>query len=457
MELVLDLHLHSRFSRAVSQKMTIPNLYLWGRKKGINVLSVTDFTHPVWFREARGSLVEVAEGVYQPRDVEKLEESSGEYFTKQFLGPYFILSTEVSCIYSENGQGRRVHLLLFAPSFEVVAKINEKFLELGFNLASDGRPILGTSARNLAEILYTIDPLIAIIPAHIWTPWFALYGSKSGYDSIEECFGPYSKKIFAVETGLSSDPSMNWRIPDLASRSIVSFSDAHSLEKMGREATVLRKIDQTPIVEKDLTYKNILNAFVRGHERIFEIDSTIEFYPEEGKYHYTGHRNCNVSYSPSETKSKGVLCPACGKGLTVGVLHRVEELATLPDIFSLEKDSQGVVWIIDPKGTRPRSVSVVSLQEIIAQTRNAGVSTAGVVTLYDTLITRFGCEFEILLKTPLDVLSELGGARLAEGIERVRTRNIHIVPGFDGEYGVVEIWNKDQPLEEKKDQLGLVF
>jgi len=460
MELVLDLHLHSRFSRAVSPKMTIPNLYTWGRKKGINVLSVSDFTHPLWFREVDSSLIEVQTGVYRPKAYEAIEEESGEYFTNNFLGPYFILSTELSCIYTENGKQRRVHLLIFAPNLETVAAINEKFIQLGFNLTADGRPILGTSARNLAEILYTIDPLIAIIPAHIWTPWFALYGSKSGYDSLSECFGEYSKRIFAVESGLSSDPSMNWRVQDLAARSIVSFSDAHSLEKIGREATVLKlKTQNEKIKVEDITYKNIMNAFVRGQERVFEISHTIEFYPEEGKYHYTGHRKCDISYSPLETKQKGTRCPVCGRELTVGVMHRVEELAGKSSHFTLEKDVAGVVWVVDPTNLRPASVSMVPLQEIIAETKDVGVSSLAVVTLYDSLIATFCSEFEILLRAPLETIQELGGKRLAVAIGKVRSRDIHIVPGFDGEYGKVEIWNKEDSIKEldPKDQLGLLF
>ncbi len=298
MELVLDLHLHSRFSRAVSQRMNLQNMYIWGRKKGINILSVADFTHPVWFREARSLLEEInpGSGIYKLKDTEFVEQELGELSQKEFLGPYFMLSTEVSAIYTENGVPHRIHNLIFAPNFDVAEKINKKLVEMGINLSSDGRPILGISTKVLMQTLMEIDRKIALIPCHIWTPWFSLYGSRSGYDRIQDCFGEFSKYIFAIETGLSSDPCMNWRINELDSRSIVSFSDAHSMQKMGREATVLRRANsESRIADSDITYDNILNSFVRGRERIFKIAYTIEFYPEEGKYHFTGHRNCNIS------------------------------------------------------------------------------------------------------------------------------------------------------------------
>lgn len=461
MELVLDLHIHSRFSRAVSPRMNLQNMYVWGRKKGINVLSVTDFTHPVWFREAQSQLEEVNPGIYRLKDRSRVETELGELSHKEFLGPYFMLSTEVSAIYTENGVPHRIHNLIFAPNFEVAGKINAELMRQGINLSSDGRPILGLSTRALAEILYTIDRKIAIIPCHVWTPWFSLYGSRSGYDRIADCFGEFTKYIFAVETGLSSDPAMNWRINELASRSTVSFSDAHSLEKMGREATVLipKDRDKRP-KESDITYDNILNSFVRGKERIFQIGYTIEFYPEEGKYHYTGHRLCKISYSPDEDRNKGTICPVCKRPLTVGVMHRIEELANSPENnFKPEQDKFGVIWMKDPKGLRPPYVSLVPLLEVLSESLHAGASTGTVVTMFDRLVKHFGSEHEVLFRVPIVDIKNVAGDRVAAGIEKVRARNIKIIPGFDGEYGKVEIWNAQDEAEKKlsKKQLGLGF
>ncbi len=472
MELVLDLHLHSKFSRAVSPRMTLPNMYIWGRKKGINILSVTDFTHPIWFRKAQSQLQEFQPGIYKLKDTLRLDSELGQLTSMPFVGPYFMLSTEVSAIYSENGVGHRIHNLIFAPDFETAGKINKALGERGINLSSDGRPILGLSSKNLCELLFSISPRIAVIPCHAWTPWFSLYGSRSGYDSIIDCFGSFASRIFAIETGFSSDPSMNWRIKELDTRSIVSFSDAHSLEKMGREATVLRTKNQklksvssqaSLITTNQITYDNILNGFVRGKERIFEIAYTIEFYPEEGKYHYTGHRNCGISYTPMEDKTKGTVCPVCKHPLTVGVMHRVEDLATSPEEnFTLNKDQNGVVWVKDLAGTRPPSVSLVPLLEILAEAYESAPSTQKVLTIFDTLVQRFGSEHEVLLRSPLEDIRALVGKDVAEGIEKVRRRDISIEPGFDGEYGKVSIW-KEPPSSRQggtssslgKEQMGL--
>lgn len=453
MELVVDLHLHSRFSRAVSQRMTFPNMYVWGRKKGLNILSVSDFTHPIWFREAQQYLEEVNDGIYKLKNAPQIEKANPQFFQEKgetpFLGPYFMLSTEVSAIYSENGVGHRIHNLIFSPNLEVAAKINKEFLNRGFNLSSDGRPIFNLSARNLMELLHGIDPMIALIPCHIWTPWFSMYGSRSGYDAIGECFQDYAKYIFAVETGLSSDPSMNWRIPELDTRSIVSFSDAHSLEKMGREATILVPKEGGLIQEKDITYKNILNAFVRGRERIFKIGYTIEFYPEEGKYHYSGHRDCEISLSEIETREKGTICPVCGKELVVGVMHRVEELAQRPDAnFEYKEDKYGVNWVYDEEQKRPPSVSLVPLLEILSEALNSGTSSQKVIAEFDKLVSHFGSEHEVLFRVQLDDLSKVTAPKVVEGIKKVRNRDIFIKPGFDNTYGIVSIWSEEEETSE---------
>ncbi len=458
MELVLDLHLHSRFSRAVSPRMNLQNMYIWGRKKGINVLSVSDFTHPIWFKEAQAQLTEFQSGIYKLKDTNQADNTLGELSSKPHIGPYFMLSCEVSAIYTERGVSHRIHNLIFAPDFETASKINKALTDRGINLTSDGRPILGISTRNLCELLFEISPRITIIPCHVWTPWFSLYGSRSGYDHITDCFGEFAPRIFAVETGLSSDPSMNWRVKELETRSIVSFSDAHSLEKMGREATVLSKLDKSKILDTDITYDNILNGFVKGRERVFKLSYTIEFYPEEGKYHYTGHRNCKVSYPPSTTP-KNDICPVCHRELTVGVMKRVEDLASTPeDNFTYEKDSFGMVWVKDANGNRPPSVSLVPLLEILGEAFKSAPNSQKVLTVFDTLVGRFGSEHEILLRANTDDIRSLAGADVAEGIEKVRNRNISIIPGFDGEYGKVSIWKEeegDQTEMSEKDQMGL--
>lgn len=472
-ELVIDLHLHSRYSRAVSQKMTLPNMFLWGRMKGLNLLSVSDFTHPIWLREAKAQLTEVNSGIYKLKNEKELIPQLPMATRNETLSTYFMLSTEVSSIYSEGGAVRRIHNLIFAPNFEVVDKINKEFLRRGFNLSSDGRPILGISSQNLMELLLSIDNKIALIPCHIWTPWFSLYGSKSGYDRIEDCFGKYAKRIFAVETGLSSDPTMNWRINELENRSIVSFSDAHSMQKMGREATVLHKVQKetsnlklktSKIKEDEISYDNIMNSLVIGREKVFKLAYTIEFYPEEGKYHYTGHRNCNIVHTPTDTKKNGTKCPVCGQGLTVGVMHRVEDLADTPEQnFVEEKDDFGTIWMKDKSKKRPKYVNLVPLLEVISEALGVGVGSQTVDSMFQKLLTELGTEHEILLRTSLKDIESIGGKRVSEGIEKVRMRNIHIVPGYDNTYGVVEIWEKDShkvkevEIKEEKEQMGLEF
>lgn len=467
MELVIDLHLHSRFSRAVSPRMNLENMYIWGRKKGLNVLSVADFTHPVWLREAQSQLEEKQEGIYALKREKEVEKNFNLPLRSNDAGMFFIFSTEVSLIYSQkNADGQkqlyRIHNSIVAPSLDVVLKINKEFVSRGFNLTSDGRPIFGITARDLAELLFSIDRRIVIIPCHIWTPWFSLYGSKAGFDRIHDCYKEFSKYIFAVESGLSSDPAMNWRVDELKTRSIVSFSDAHSLEKMGREATVLRKKSgESKIENSDITYSNIMNALVRGKEKTFEVGYTIEFYPEEGKYHYTGHRNCGIVRSPQETMKNGDICPVCHRNLTVGVMHRVEELAnSKSDNFKEEKDAYGTVWIKDTQNIRPPFVNLVPLLEILAESLNSGVSTQAVLEMYDSLVVNFGSEHEVLLRAPIEKIATLTNTKIAEGIEKVRGRDIHIIPGFDNTYGVVEIWEKEakkgSKIDEKK-QLGLNF
>ena len=466
MELVIDLHLHSRFSRAVSQRMNLQNMYIWGRKKGLNVLSIADFTYPLWYKETKAQLEETGEGIYKLKREKELEAQFNLPIREKDAGMHFMLSTEVACIYGGRMKdgvsgSYRIHNLILAPNYDIALKINKALIARGFNLNADGRPILGISAKNLVELLFEIDRRIVLIPCHIWTPWFSLYGSKGGYDRIVDCVGESSKYIFAVETGLSSDPSMNWRVEILETRSIVSFSDSHSLEKMGREATVLRK-KKGSIQHEDITYSNIMNALVRGKERVFEVGYTIEFYPEEGKYHYTGHRNCNVVQTPQETAKNGAICPVCHRELTVGVMHRVEELSDKKeDNYVKEQDIYGTVWLKDKEGKKPPFVNLVPLLEILSEALNSGTSTQAVMAMYDKLVSQFGSEHEVLLRAPLEKIESQYGVTIAEGIQRVRERAIHIIPGYDNTYGIVEIWDKNSGFKkenkEEKPQLGFEF
>ncbi len=441
MDFVADLHLHSKYSRAVSPQMNLLNMDLWAKKKGLDILSTTDWTHPLWLREIQRELVEDAKGLFKLKNQKKSKTR-------------FLLSVEVSSIYTQGGRGRRIHNLIFSPSFVTCEKINKELIKRGCNLGSDGRPIIGLSSIALVEMVLSIDSKALIIPCHAWTPWFSLYGSNSGFDSIEECFGEYAKYIYAVETGLSSDPYMNWQIKELDNLSILSNSDAHSMAKMGREATVFKT------TKNKISYDDIASAIKRENKGT-EIFYTIEFYPEEGKYHYTGHRNCNFVQDPSQTKEKGSICPVCHRSLTVGVMHRVEELArgSFPKEVSTINQN-GVKWIVDPSKKHPPFVKLVPLNEIIAESLSSTVASLKVKTLFDDLCKEFGSELDILLKTPISDIEKFAGPRVAEGVGKVRKGDIVILPGFDGQYGVVKIWD-DKKISEKsqetKTQLGIDF
>src|SRR5581483_720894 len=321
MHFIADLHLHSKYSRAVSQNMILPEMVKWAHKKGIDLLTVADWTHPLWFKEIEKQLEEAENGVY------KLKESFLSNDPLKDNALRFILSTEISSIYSQGGKTRRIHSLVFAPSLASAKAINEELQKRGANLMADGRPIIGLSAKDLLTLILEVDENSFLIPCHIWTPWFSVFGSKSGFDSLEECFEELTPYIYGIETGLSSDPFMNWTVPELTNRSILSFSDSHSLIKMGREATVF----DFPKSLNDVSFLDIKGAIMRKAE-IGKIAYTIEFYPEEGKYHFTGHRNCKVVYTPSNTKEKGIICPVCKRPLTVGVIERVNQLDQKSDL-----------------------------------------------------------------------------------------------------------------------------
>jgi uncharacterized protein (TIGR00375 family) len=338
MKFIADFHLHSKYSRATSRNMDLESLIKWAKIKGILVLGTGDFTHPAWFKNLKENLVSAEPGLYKSKQRETSDKQQKEI--------KFILTTEVSCIYSKGGKVRKVHIIIFAPSFEVIEKINQKLNFYG-NLAADGRPTFGLDAKELLKIVLNISGDCLIVPAHLWTPWFSLFGSRSGFDSIEECFEEYSKYIFAGETGLSSDPAMNWRLSALDKITLISNSDSHSPQKIGREANVFEG--------EELSYQAIINAIKKNNNlksRTCNLIYTVEFYPQEGKYHYDGHRLCEISLSPQETKKYNGICPVCGKPLTIGVLNRVEKLADRPEGFK-------------PENAIPFK-SLIPLEEIIA-------------------------------------------------------------------------------------------
>ena len=407
---VADLHIHSRFSRACSPQLNIPNLVEWAKLKGINLLGTGDFLHPLWLTELKANLKEDGSGlmIYQDQSVK------------------FVLSVEVSSIYSHKGRVRRVHNLVLLPSFEAADKFQKALLAKHATLASDGRPIVGISSKDLLAMALEVDPKALFIPAHIWTPWFGVFGSESGYDSLKDCFEDLENKVYAIETGLSSDPSMNWRVAELDDRSILSFSDAHSLPNLGREATVM---------DGEFTYDGLYQAIKNQ-----TISGTIEFYPEEGKYHYTGHRNCEVKLNPDEEIKNGVICPKCGKGLTVGVMSRVEKLAT-----------RGAEEIIS---NRPKYKMLVPLNQIIAEALNTAKTSQKVINEYKKLAENLGGEIKILTKVDLKDIEKLSGPKIAEGVDRMRQGKLVIDPGYDGVYGVVKIWPDGEEKFEVP-QLGL--
>lgn len=426
-EKILDLHIHSRYSRACSADLELPKIAAACEQKGIDIVATGDFTHPAWIKHIKENLVEVGLGIYKLRDNNSPIR--------------FILGTEVSCIYKHSLKSRRaseeenkfsssiipsdykhkeatrrVHLLILAPNIEAVEKFNAVLTAKGVNLRSDGRPIMGLSAKAVLQIILDIDPGFMMIPAHIWTPWFAVFGSKSGYNSLEECFEELTPHIRAVETGLSSDPTMNHRLSQLDNITLVSNSDAHSLNNLGREANVF-SFDS----EKEINYNEIIRVVKEGDRKKFLY--TIEFYPEEGKYHHDGHATCEVVLSPKETKAKNFLCPKCKKPVTVGVLHRVEDLADR---------IKGTDFI-------PHKY-IVPLKEIIAKVFKVGVVSKKVRTEYDAMIKNIGNEFYILLKASDDeIRNAVSDKNILLAIKNMRAGKVKVKPGYDGIFGSVEM------------------
>jgi uncharacterized protein (TIGR00375 family) len=413
-----DLHIHSSYAYATSPDLNFTNLARSARAKGIDLLATGDFTHPSWFQEIRQALEDTGDGLFA------------------LDGVRFVLGTELSCVAPQGGRSRRVHLLVFAPSLSTVSRINLRLAAAGNLLAGDGRPTIHMTPRDLVTTLLEIDDRCVIIPAHAWTPWFGVYGSKSGFDSLEECFGDVLGHISAIETGLSSDPAMCWRVPELDGVSLVSFSDAHSLPKLGRELTVFNG---------EPGYAGLAEAL-----RNQDISYTIEFFPEEGKYHNSGHRKCGVSYGPEEVAERGAVCPVCGRPMTLGVMQRVVELGsrqvhTFRDQDGLTRSDNG----------RPPFRSLVSLQQILSEAMSVGVNTKRVRTANFKLVKAFGTELATLLEAPpVDIAGALpeDGERIAEGVAKVRAGEVRIEPGFDGQYGTVRVW-PDAPAKTRRRQM----
>lgn len=423
MRFIADLHIHSRFSRATSREMEVPMLDRFCRKKGIALCATGDFTHPEYRRLLREQLEPADNGLFVHGET------------------HFILNVEVSSIYSAGGRLRRIHNLVFVPDFETAEAFSAMLGKHG-KLESDGRPTVGLSSYEMLARLLELNERAFLVPGHIWTPWFSLYGSNSGFDSIEECFGDLSEHIFAVETGLSSDPPMNWRLSALDSRTLISNSDAHSPSKLGREANVF---------DCELGYDAVLDTLRRkDRSRLLH---TIEFFPEEGKYHYDGHRNCRIVMTPGEARQAGNICPMCGRRLTIGVLHRVEELA--------DRAADAT-----PDGVIPFR-SLVPLEEILAEALGKGRDTKVVQDGYDLLCTELGNEFSVLLDAEPADIARVGGAtdeqfgRVAEGIERMRRGEVERRPGYDGEFGIIRVLpdsarpDDDPPAGTESGQLGL--
>ena len=409
MKIIGDLHIHSRFSMATSKEGTPENLDFWARKKGISLIGTGDFTHPAWRAELRERLIPEGNGLYRLKEEYVKEESrkfSGE-------GTRFVVSGEISSIYKKNGKTRKVHNVILLPGLEAADAMAQCLEKIG-NIHSDGRPILGLDSHDLLEMMLDVCPEGILIPTHIWTPHFSVLGAKSGFDSVEECFEELTPYVHALETGLSSDPAMNWRISGLDRYQLVSNSDAHSPSKLGREANLL---------DIDCSYEGLYQAIQTGKG----LEGTVEFFPEEGKYHFDGHRKCGVSLSPTEAERLGGICPVCGKKLTMGVDHRVEQLADREEGFVKE----------DGK----KYESLVPLPEVISACMGYSTASKKVQGRFEQMLQKLGTEFDILRNVPAEDIKSCAGERIAEGIENVRTGHVKRIPGYDGEYGKIELFD----------------
>ena len=419
---IADLHIHSRYSRATSRDCTPEYLDLWARRKGIQIVGTGDFTHPAWREELREKLEPAEDGLYVLKEGYRIQDSTAA----AAMQPRFVVTGEISSIYKKKDKVRKVHSLILLPGLEDAEIISGKLESIG-NIHSDGRPILGLDCRDLLEILLELCPRAVYVPAHIWTPHFSLFGAFSGFDTVEECFDDLSPYIRAMETGLSSDPPMNWRISALDKYQLISNSDAHSPAKLGREANLL---------DIELTYEGLRNAIQEG----VGLAGTIEFFPEEGKYHFDGHRKCHLCLSPPEAEKYQGKCPVCGRKLTIGVSHRVEQLADRPEGF-LRADGKAFE-------------SLVPLPEVIGASVGYSAASRKVVRQYEEMLRKLGSEFEILRIIPLEEIRSVSGHLITEGIRRLREGKVERIPGFDGEYGTIKLF-KQTEIENLDGQMSL--
>ncbi|OGW43772.1 MAG: DNA helicase UvrD [Nitrospirae bacterium RBG_13_41_22] len=415
MRFIADLHIHSRYSRATSKDMSLENLWRWAQIKGITLLGTGDFTHPKWFQELKEKLESTGNNLFKLKHI--FQKNSIPASCRAEV--YFMLTAEISCIYKKNGRVRKIHNIVFVPDFATAEKINTALSRIG-NLSADGRPILGFDAKKLLKIILDISADAILVPAHAWTPHFSVFGAESGFDSLEECFEELAPYIYSVETGLSSDPPMNWRLSSLDRITPISNSDAHSPAKLGREANIF---------DTEISFETMINA-IKTKDGFL---GTIEFFPEEGKYHYDGHRFCGISLSPKETIKHNYLCPVCGKRVTVGVMHRVEKLADRADGFR-------------PEGA-PLYYSTIPLCEIVAETLKVGVNSKAVMAEYFKLLKNLGNEYRILMDVSIPDIESAGSPVLSEAISRVRSGNVYIEPGFDGRYGKIKIFEEVERKE----------
>jgi uncharacterized protein (TIGR00375 family) len=429
MELIVDLHVHSHYSRATSRDCTLPGLYKWGKLKGINVIGTGDFTHPEWFAEMRDQLEPAEGGLFRLKKdlADQIDKTLPPSVRDNIIR--FVPTVEIAAIYSKGGRVRKLHQLIVMPDLKAVAELSGRLERIG-NLKADGRPILGIDSKELLKHTLEVNARGLYIPAHIWTPWFGLFGSKSGFDSIEEAYEELAGEIKAIETGLSSDPAMNWRLKNLDGIAITSNSDAHSPGKLGREATV---------VNSQLTYDDIISAFKSNDGRLI---GTVEFFPEEGKYHADGHRLCGVRFSPEETRAHGGICPVCSKPLVVGVDYRVSELADRPADHGLS-----------PKQTE----YIIPLGEILAELKGTKSTTSkGIMDQYHDALQRLGDEFSILRKLQPDAIEAAGLPLLARAIGRLRAGDVVREPGYDGVYGTIKVFKNAADRHEIINQLSLL-
>ncbi len=417
MYFIADLHIHSRFSRATAKTLNFPNLYIAAREKGIHVLGTGDFTHPAWFEEIRDQLVAAEPGLFKLRpDLEA--ECEKNIRVKESFPVRFMQTCEISNIYKKNGVTRKTHNLIMLPELEEAARLSSRLEQIG-NIRSDGRPILGLDSRDLLEILLETSKTGYLIPAHIWTPWFSMFGSKSGFNSIEECFEDLTPHVFAVETGLSSDPPMNWRVGNIDGLTLVSNSDAHSPANLAREANIFNT---------ELSFPAIREALESGDPEAF--GGTLEFFPQEGKYHQDGHRKCNVNLPPGQAIRYNGICPVCGQPLTLGVLHRVEDLAT-------RKEGE------KPEKTHP-FYSIIPLPEILAEIVGTGPKSKKVAAYCQRVRESLGPELAVLHTLSIDALDQAGIPLLTEAVRRMREGAVYITPGFDGQYGKIRVFTKEE-------------